>query len=77
MWGLVHLHTPSSPSVTGSVSRCRELGHSAYSGMRRPGLPMCHLVRDTELIVGTVPAAAHKLDNEGSDKLPQGQAHVL
>lgn len=31
---------------------------------------MCHLVRDTELIVGTVPAAAHKLDNERSDKLP-------
>lgn len=69
MWGILHLHTPSSPSVTGSVSRWRELGRSAYSGMRSPGRPMCHLVRDTELIVGTVPAAAHKLDNERSDKL--------
>lgn len=34
---------------------------------------MCHLVGDTELIVGTVPAAAHKLDNKRSDKLPKAR----
>lgn len=45
--------------------------------MRSLGLLVCHLVRDAELIVGMMPASAYKLGNEWSDKLPQGQAHVL
>lgn len=31
---------------------------------------MCHLVRGMEPKAGTMPAAAHRLANESSDKLP-------
>lgn len=33
------------------------------------GLLACHLLRGTEPMAGTSPAAAHRLDNEASDKL--------